>query len=106
MATLSAASGDWPRWNELSFYVPMLLGTDIEWDGKSFLRRIEKEFPWPTTAPPQFPEPLFCDHLGHKHFQDQLIVSALHLVAQSRFNLKSSERVADTSDLAADTQTG
>lgn len=43
--------GDWPRWNELSFYVPMLLGTDIEWDGKSFLRRIEKEFPWPPPTP-------------------------------------------------------
>jgi hypothetical protein len=39
--------GDWPGWREISFYVPVFVGTEIEWDGTSFLRRIEGEFPWP-----------------------------------------------------------
>jgi hypothetical protein len=39
--------GDWPGWREISFYVPAMVGTEIEWDGTSFLRRIDMEFPWP-----------------------------------------------------------
>lgn len=39
--------GDWPCWREISFHVPFLLGTEIEWDGTSFARRIARELPWP-----------------------------------------------------------
>jgi len=39
--------GEWPGWREISFYVPALVGTEIEWDGNSFLRRIAWELPWP-----------------------------------------------------------
>jgi hypothetical protein len=39
--------GDWPGWSEISFHVPAMCGTEIEWDGRNFLRRIEREFPWP-----------------------------------------------------------
>ena len=44
--------GDWPRWREISFHVPFLMGTEIEWDGTNFLRRIAREFPcdWPISG--------------------------------------------------------
>lgn len=40
--------GDWPGWREISFYVPALLCTEIEWDGTSFLRRVSMgDLSWP-----------------------------------------------------------
>jgi hypothetical protein len=44
--------GDWPRWSVISFNVPVMMGTEIEWDGTNFLRRVAREFPWPISEWP------------------------------------------------------
>jgi hypothetical protein len=46
--------GDWPQWSEISLHVPFMMGTEIEWDGTIFLRRVARELPWPFSEWPIF----------------------------------------------------
>lgn len=38
--------GEWPGWREISFHVPVIALTEVEWDGAKFLRCLSKEFPF------------------------------------------------------------